>query len=209
MYDENNPPPVVHHEDQLTTGVVVPGAQALITGVLVGIAAGAISAWFGLPAWGVAGTAAAVAALGAWLSYRGRWAWLLERAAGVDLNNDSFIGQPPAPPPLRIDLTQMQDGARERDFIDLPVDQEKARLLAQGLLNGRQFSLSVWAGPTQLFTRSEFEALRSELLARGLATWRNPHSQNQGIVLTGAGRAVMRHLADQPPYPTGGRDGRV
>lgn len=196
-------PPVIHHTtNPIVEGVVVPGLQAAITGTLTGVAAGAISAWLQLPAWGVAGTATAVASLAAWLSYRGRWAWVLERLLGVDLDRDGFIGKPdPEPEPahsLRIDLTQIEDGGRTREFIDLP-SPEKLPLLASGLLNGRQFSLTTWTGKGQLFSRAEFETLRAELLRRGLAMWNNPDAPAQGITLTGPGRAIFRRLAGLPP----------
>ena len=207
MYQDDNPndysyqPPVIHHTTSpIVEGVVVPGLQAAITGVLTGLAALAVSAWLKLPYWGIGATAFTLAALAAWLSYRGRWAWVLERMLGVDINRDGLIGQPePEPEPaqsLRIEL--VQDEGRRGEFIDLPYP-EKLPLLAGGLLEGRQFSLTAWTGKGQLFSRSEFETLRAELLKRGLATWNNPAAPAQGITLTGAGRAIFRRLADQSP----------
>ena len=209
MYDDNNNlPPVIHHENQVTTGVVVPGLQSLITGVLVGAAAGAVSAWFNLPAWAIAGTAAATISATAWLSYRGRWAWLLEQASGVDLNGDHFIGEPqqPAPQPVRVIVEQ--DNGHQVDYIDLPptIDREKAALFARGLLGGRVFAQTAWTGATGLFSRGEYDQLVSVFISRGLAQWRNPGAHAQGLTLTAPGRAVLRHLAT-PTLP-GGQDDR-
>lgn len=206
------PPPVVTHHtaNNLTDGVIVPGLQALITAVLTGFAAGALAAWVGAPYWGVGFTAAALAALASWLSYRARWAFVMERILGVDLNQDGVIGQPePEPPPARAEPVRIeiiQEGGRAGDFIELPARPEQLRMLADGLQGGRAFSQSVWTGNSGIFTRSEFEALRAELLRRGLAKWRKEGAPGQGIELTPPGRAVMRRFASEtkrlsPPPP--------
>src|SRR5512133_3769573 len=102
-YDPDNPqpmPPTItagYQVDSLKDGVLVPMLQAVITGALCGLAALALTAWFKLPYWGIAGTVTAVTMAGAWLSYRGRWQWLLERLTGADLNHDGYIGRPGQP----------------------------------------------------------------------------------------------------------------
>jgi len=130
-----------------------------------------------------------------WLSYRNRWSWRLERILGVDLNGDGIIGKPTRPETVRIEM--IESGGKDVQFIDLP-SADKLPALASGLLEGRQFSQSVWTGNGQLFTRGEFEALRSELIRRGLASWKNPDAPAQGIVLTAAGRAVFKRIATPP-----------
>lgn len=194
----------------ITDGVVVPVLKSLFIGFTTGVLAGllahvlrwppGVSPWI---VWLI--TTFAVTSWAFW-RYSERGQWLIERITGADLNGDSFIGQPQAPmlpapaEPMRVIVSQ--DQGRSVDYIDLPpgIDAEKMRLLARGVLGGRQFALSVWAGPHQVFSRSEFEALRSVLIERGLATWRNPGSPNQGITLTGPGRAVFRRFAgDEPP----------
>lgn len=205
---QNNQPPEeirpttsFYRPDPLRDGVAVPGLQAGITGGVCGLAALAVCAWFDLPWLAIGGTVAAVSMAGAWLSYRGRWQWMLERITGADLNMDGFIGQPlpqqpqlPAPS-IRVELAQ-NDG-RQVDFIDLPYP-EKLPALAAGLQQGRTFALSTWTGNGALFSRAEFEQLRGELLRRGLAEWVNESAPAQGIKLTAAGRAVFRHLSPTP-----------
>jgi hypothetical protein len=197
---------VQHTANSLTDGVVVPGLQAAITGALVGLAALAVAAWLQWPFWAVGGTAAALATLGAWLSYRGRWAWLMERMLGVDINGDQVIGQPaepdPEPEPLRVIVDRTEDGSRITDYIDLPVDRERAGVFARALLDGnRGFSLTAWTGRGALFSRREYDELVTTFIARNLATWRNPAAHAQGVELTAAGRAVMRGLAEPVPLP--------
>ncbi len=201
-----HPPAIVKHEiNHLEGGVLVPGLQALLTGFVCGLAALAVTAWFGLPWLAIGGTVFAVTMAGAWLSYRGRWQWLLERILGADLNGDGTIGQPlplPAPKPENIRIELVQNAGHEVEYIDLPFP-EKLPLLASGLLEGkRQFSLTAWTGDGQLFSRAEFETLRTELLKRKLAEWKNPEAPAQGIKLTPAGRAIFRRLAGRHDSPT-------
>lgn len=196
--------PAVKH-DALVDGVIVPGLQAAISGGLFGLAAAVLAALAGVPDWWKWGGGVFVSALLlTWLSYRHGWQWRLERLLGLDLNLDGSIGRPslpalPEPEPQRIRVVLEQQGGREVDFIDLPARPEQLQALASGITQGRTFALTAWAGT---FTRPEFEGLRDELIKRGLARWANERSHNQGIVLTPAGRAVMRRLAEQPPTPS-------
>lgn len=217
MYQEDNerqhylpPPPVVtNHTDNLLNGVVVPGLQALITAILSGIVAGAVAAWLHLPYWGIGFTAAAVAALASWLSYRARWAYVLESLLGVDLNRDGFIGAAPQQPvqalPESVRVELIQDEGRRGDFIDLPYP-EKLPQLAAGLTAGRSFNQTAWVGSHGIFSRSEFDEVRDTMIERGLAAWKNPEAKAQGVTLTAAGRAVMKRLSNRPPTLPGGRE---
>jgi hypothetical protein len=208
FYDE--PPRVIYPKDnsKFTDAVLIPLAQAIITAVLIGLATGIIAAWLGWPGWKLGITAGCLTAVYSWLSYRGRWAQILERLLGVDLNNDGFVGAPdPGPmPPVRVEL--LQDEGRAVDYIDLPASKEQLRELADGLQVGRQFALTAWAGPNRPFTRVEFEALRDALIARGLAKWKREGAPNQGCELTRPGAAVLRRFASDttrrrltPPPP--------
>ena len=192
--------------DGLRDGLIVPGLQALITGVSCGVAALAVTAWFGLPWLAIGGTVAAVTMAGAWLSYRGRWAWTLERLLGVDLNNDSVIGQPqPDLPalPESVHIELIQDQGRRGDYIDLPATPTQLKALASGIVNqNRQFALTLWAGEAGIFTRPQFEKLRAELIDRGLAEWKKADAPNQGCKLTPQGLAVMRYFASDHYSPT-------
>lgn len=194
-------PTEVNH---FTSGVVIPGAQAIITGVLCGIAALAITAWFNLPFWAIGGTAAAVIMAGSWLAYRSRWQIVLENLLGVDLNHDGRIGtQPlpqalPAPQAEQVRIELVQDQGRRGDFIDLPYA-DRLPQLAAGLTNGRQFAQAAWCGQSGIFSRSEFDALRDTMIERGLMAWKNPEAKAQGVVLTAAGRSVMKRLAGSTP----------
>jgi len=193
----------VYQPNSLQDGVIVPGLQAIITGAVCGLAAGAVTAWFELPFWAIAGTVAALATAGGWLAYRGRWAWVFERLTGADLNADGYIGKPepqqaPAlPASIRVEVSR--DEGRAVFYIDLPAKPEKLTQLARGLLAGRSFNQTAWTGSAGVFSRSEFDALRDTMIQRGLLAWRNPESKSQGCDLTAAGRAVIRRLANLSP----------
>lgn len=188
----------------ITAPVTIPLLQAAITGLLAGIAAGVLAAV--LPVdfspWAAGVVVWAVTTFVSWLSYRGHWQALLEKALGVDLNGDGQIGEPaepePTPQPLRVEL--YQDGGRQGDFIDLPY-RDRLPALASGLLAGRQFSQTAWTGGGQLFSRAEFEELRGELLRRGLARWKNENAPAQGLEVTPAGRAILKRIASTPTPP--------
>lgn len=209
--DEPQTPSVFRQNiNHLEGGVIVPGLQAAITGFVCGLAALALSAWLQWPYWAVGGTVAAVTMAGAWLSFRGRWQWLLERITGADLNADGYIGQPlppalPAPQPekITVELVQNKGTIGERgDYIDLPYP-ERLPQFARTVLEGRQYTQSAMVGQGKLFRRDEYDTLIDALVAGGLMRWKNPEHHNIGAVPTAAGRAVLKRFI---PSPTGGDD---
>lgn len=194
--------PVRYPSNTVVDGVLVPGAQAFVTAFPVGILGGVLTPTLHVAANGfvVALVVFLSAFILAWLAYRGYWTGLIETVLTADLNQDGFIGPPapyipPEPKKLRIEI--MKDGGSVGDFIDLP-SRDKLPALADGLINNNlHFAVSSWVGRGQLFSRGEFEALRAELVKRGLAEWKNEAVPNQGVELTRTGRIVFKHLADE------------
>lgn len=207
-------PDTKYQADPLRDGVIVPLAQAVITGVMAGIVAGgiwALARWPFSP-WLVGLIAGSGVMFFSWLAYRSNWQMVFESITGADLNKDGYIGPPPVvvqPPkePEKIRIEVIQDEGKAGDWIDLPYP-EKLPELSRGLLEGkRQFSQTTWSGRGHLFSRAEFETLRGELIRRGLARWKNPEAPSQGVELTPAGKAVLRRLAegynrDSPTAPS-------
>jgi len=190
----------------ITAPVTIPLLQSVITGAFAGIAAGVVCAvlQLGFSAWAAGAVVWVLVTFGSWLSFRGHWQAVIERALGVDFNGDGIIGEPepalPEPQPLRVEL--YQDNGARGEFIDLPYS-DRLPALASGLLAGRQFAQTAWTGGGQLFSRAEFEELRAAMLKRGLARWKNPQAPAQGIEITPAGRAVLRRVAGRDsPSPT-------
>jgi len=191
--------PLVKHNSWID-GVLVPGAQCLITGTLAGFCAAVIAGLAGAVWWKWGLGTASLITLISWVTFRADWSARLEKMLGIDLNLDGQIGPAPAPAAEHIRIDLVQDGDYPSgQFIDLPAPAEKIRALASGLATGREFSQTVWIGSGGIFSRSEFDRLRDELIRRGLAVWKNPDHHAQGAVLTSAGKAVMRKLASHPP----------
>ncbi len=193
----------LYSADGLRDGVIVPGLQAVITGVLFGVAALAVTAWLALPFLAIGGTVTAVIMAVSWLAYRSRWQFVLEKITGADLNQDGYIGEPlpqqeplPALPPVRVIVEENQ--GQHVEYIDLP-HPEKIPELAAGLLQGKQFAQTVWVGHG--LTRPQFDEIRSEMIKRGLARWRNPNAPAQGAELTARGKAVCRGIVEKATPP--------
>jgi hypothetical protein len=186
--------------------VVVPFGQSLL--IAGGVAIGAFVLTVGLTVWRdwpfwlpvaasgtFGGLSFAFAAVLLTIDHR-RLLWAAEAALGVDLDHDDTVGEPEPREILRVELLEHTGNNRHRlAFINLPGTPEQLGALAGGLLNGKGTSESEWAGARHPFSRSEFGAIRAELLKRGLAAWINPDHHAQGWELTAAGRAVMRRIA--------------
>jgi hypothetical protein len=175
--------------------------QAAITGVLIGLLAGVLSALLRLPvnAWGVMLIFTLGAMLLSWLKYLARWQHVIEWVLGVDLDGDGYVGEPaqePAPPPIRVEV--IQDHGNQVDILDLP-HPEKVPLLAAHITSGKSFAMDATA---HIMSRDQFVDIRDELIGRGFAYWRVPGSDKQGVELTAAGRAIFRRVHDRYYPPT-------
>ena len=192
---------MANQQESITSAVLVPAGQAIVTGCFIGLAAGSI-AWAvdaGNPAALGMASGASVAAL-AWFGLRSSWERRLESVLGV-------ASQPAAPAAALaynqvIKVEVLSEGGRAGDFLDLPGGSENLIKFACGLQDGRGLTVATWTGSAGVYTRGQFEALRHELLKRGLVRWRNPHDPKGGAELTARGRATFRgiaSLANQAP----------
>lgn len=198
--------PQIKH-DSLIDGLVVPALQAVITAVLSGLAAGSLAYWLNWPYWGIGLTAACLAALSSWLSYRSRWAYVLETMLGVDLNRDGRIGAPPIVQPVQalpetITVHLTKNEGQEGAFIPLP-HPEKIPALAATILEGRAYTQTALVSGN-ILKREEYDTIKNAMLSAGLMRYKNPDAPNAGIVVTAAGRAVLRRFlpVKAPPHPT-------
>ena len=98
------------------------------------------------------------------------------------------------------------NGYNRRDIVSFSVEPETMQVVARRILSGGTFSERGMAGEGRpLSGRDEFNAVRDEFIARGLACWKNEEHRNQGIEFTQVGLQVLRHLArdgtEFSPYP--------
>lgn len=178
-------------------GVLLPMAQAIITGALFGAAAWFYAWLLRSPKawqWG-AGVGLGVAVL-SWLLLLFKWSDLtqpLERFLQRDINQDGYIGPPPT---VRIEVKR-EDG-RQIQFAEIPTTKEKLIDFARAVaLENQPISESRWSGAGALFSKDEFRAVRAELLARGWLRWKNPDFHDQGAELSPAGRAILKQYANE------------
>jgi hypothetical protein len=79
-------------------------------------------------------------------------------------------------------------------WADFPVGRGVMVGAASYYMKTHRFSHAM-SGHGKPFTRGEYEAVRDEMIARGLAYWVRPGYSNQGVALTRAGEAFMKRLA--------------
>lgn len=103
--------------------------------------------------------------------------------------------EPTAERVIRIELAESTRNGRRVQIAHLP-DLDGLPAFARAVVAGQ--SLSFRTAQRFGITRAQFNALRQELFERGWAVWADRNNPRQGIRLTHAGRAVMRHIAHSP-----------
>ena len=172
-----------------------------MTGLVVGALAWVIWLATGWPlpvAWALVGFGLGFVPVW-WSGLRGSTLWKVEEWSGLDLNRDKQVGKPdkPGPPPtVRVDVTDSSSGDGIYKSFDLPCDPKRLRVFAQRVLSGVSTAQGGWTGKDGLFSRSEYERLRDELMLRELAVWNNPAAPAQGWALKAVGRVVMRGVLE-------------
>jgi hypothetical protein len=185
----------------LESDVLVPLAQALATGVLLGGATGLVGTWLQAPdPWALAlgvGCGATVLTWGALLRQVRDLLWQVRTALAPGPTTE------PERPTVRVELAHQ--GEKRLQYLNIPGDPDRLAHLARRVLAGDPLSEARWTGKRGPFSKAEFQALRAELLRAHLVRWRNPGAPAQGVELTPVGRAVFRRLAQggEPPTPAG------
>lgn len=187
--------------DDAWRGLLLPAGEALVTAILAFPAGLGVCALASLD-WHYAAIASALVGLVAWLGFLGWWQRIIKALLIPDqVEYYEPEPEPPQPAPIRIEIIKSDPGSPyvEGQYLDLPCEPDQLQALASGLAQGQPFALSTWTGRNRPFSRSQFETVRVELLARGLVRWSSPHARAQGLELTPAGRAVFKRLAAPPP----------
>ena len=193
------PAPSIERRTPAATGpgtfeadVVVPLAQAAITGLVLGTLAGGVATVAG--ARQAAAIGAAVGGLvlaGVWvllLSDRRALLWNIETTIHRDLDHDGTVGEPEPPPLTRLEL--VDPGKRQIRYVDVPLSDQQLEALARAVLRpGATFSRR--SLPDGLLSPEVYGDLVSTLLGAGLLL-RRGRGLEAGVELTAAGRSWLR-----------------
>ncbi len=187
--------------ESLKSGLVIPAAQSVLTGLISGAAVGAIAnlaSWQGPGNLALAG--GCVLAAVQWYALQGRWQTARNYAlyGPPELPEEPTQPEPlpiltPRPEPLRVEVTQ--ENGRQTRFIDLPAEYHQLKALAVGVLAGHGLAVNQWTGAGKPFTRAQFDTFRAALVQAGLA--RYGERSNSPLELSPAGRAVFRRIAEK------------
>jgi hypothetical protein len=185
-------------DEYVYRAVIIPGAQAAVTGFWAFISALAMCSLGGW-AWYYAAIVGGLVGLASWVYFWAWWAALIraDRYPQDDTSRLQEQAEPEEPQTVKVVVTENQ--GRDTSIIELPATPSQLKELAHGLETGQTLSGRTWAGNGGIFTDGEWKQLRSAMIGRGLASWNNPKSFNQGFSLTVAGVHVFRKIAERTP----------
>ena len=124
----------------------------------------------------------------------------VERITSRDLDGDGTIGPALTPrEPMQVEVIERRETGRVKRmlYLDLGISDDQTPALGRGLTSDKPLSQGAWTGSGNPLSRSQFDRVRDNLIARGLARWVDPKARSQGTELTPAGRAVMRRIVEQ------------
>ena len=175
----------------LSSDFVLPLLQSVVSGVLVG----GLVVVAGGGGWRSFWLAFFAVALVAWLwtlNTAREALWRLESVLQKDIDGDGVAGVPEERPVVRVEVEAGSHLALI-DFHGLTSVaqlQTFARLALEGDLNERAVK-----GALEL-ARPEWQALRDDLLSRGLLVWNVANSRKHGVALTRRGADVLNGVLD-------------
>ena len=185
---------------ELTPGVVLPAAQAGVTGILSAGLAGTLAWLFNLPVAEIVAVVFTGTTTAFWLAGLTKWnaKTAIENWTGWDIDNDGVVGTEPEPvaaEPVRV-TTTTPDGRQTR-FHDGPAWLENAVFaeFARGVLDGRAISFRNWTGKGAMFTQTQFSELREWLTAQNWIEQSSDKDERRGCQLTAVGRDVFTRYA--------------
>jgi len=169
--------------------VLIPGLQAGVTGLIVGILGGTAAALAGGDPlkWGL--LSGGLVGLWAWAAGISDW-----RSAIYQTANPQPM-QPAAIETVRLEVLDLDTPQPWGHWLNLPIQPEAAQAALLSLAEGRDLSMGSLTGRGNPLSRTEFCALRDALINAGLAYWINPRSHSQGCALNVGGRAVLKRYA--------------
>jgi hypothetical protein len=190
----------------ILAAVILPAAQAALTGGLVGVSVGSLVG--GLAMIGEVKQPALLGALCglvsgclvatvAWFRFRGEWretVLMVEEALGMDLDGDGRAGR--IEPATKIEWAE---GSSLR-YDELPCSDEQLTQVARKVLSGVSLSQGNLS-PIFGGSRAAVQEFQARLVERGYCRYRNSRAPAQGIEPTAKGMAMFRARAGYSPTP--------
>lgn len=199
-------------------GLALPAGQSLVTGFFLFLFLLPVSSVIWVQNPGIPGTPLLLsfsAGMGAtfamWVYLRSRWHSALEQMLNIDLNNDGVIGQEydnddydveEQGPVFLENLARTESNVKvfvhedkKMTILNMPIDSNKLYKVAKLLLPLGKFTYADFAGPGKLLSRSDYECLRQELVARGILL--RGQKKSASPILTRPGRATMQAIIAQ------------
>lgn len=180
----------------LEADVLVPLAQALITGAMLGLVA------FGLM-WPVIGFrwAASVFAVIFGLVTVGVWTTLVTGYYRMLSTVEEIVKEaPPAKEIATVEIATVDNKRRgytslKRFHLPENVDVKSFNVFLAGITKGRPITLDLWTGKGGQFSRTEFNSILANLAEANYIQFKNPQHPQQGRMLTTGGRkAIVEYL---------------
>lgn len=178
---------------ELASDVLVPLAQACITGMMVAVLVTACLPFFEWP-WfsGIySGLFTTVIMWGFRLALSKNTLWIVEEIIGRDIDGDGQAGR--SYRSIRLEIKQ----GRKTMLADLPGDENTLIRFARHMSQGASFSER--AAAESGYGVSNFRKLRDIFVQREWAAWNNPAHPQQGLVLTDDGRQIIQAIAAHSP----------
>lgn len=173
-----------------TAGVILPGAQAALTGIACGVIAGSIARMTGGDILTVGGLAAGLG-FGGGLLFGLSW-WRARVSAILGELQAAALAYPAETVRLEV-YTDQDTNYPAASWLELDLNPQALTAALQALAAGADLSMSSLAGRGKPLSRAEFCTLRDALIAADLAYWANPRAHAQGCELNLAGKhAVIR-----------------
>lgn len=182
----------------LIQAVIVPLLQAIITGLLLALAA--LAGWQAYhhpSAWTVFLGGLALFTCCAWLASLAKWRAWVDAILGIEAPKPAVDA--PRPGMMLTVHYQGEAGSHSGVYADLPCSYAQLVKVAELLERDPALTHARFAGPHRPLSRAEFEALRDAFIKNGWARWTG-RAHTLGAVMTPAGRAVMRSLARTTPH---------
>lgn len=169
-------------------GVVIPGAQAIVSAIAGGMIGYTLALVFDWPEPATIGAAISAVTFGAtWAAGLAWWRSTIKPEAELPAVNM---------PAQTVRVELVQNNGNWIDWLQLPLPRELAIAAAVDLIE-RNYETSNLGGAGRPLSRSEAELLRDWAIKHELGSWRRSTSHTAGWDLSASGRALVRKLAEE------------